>query len=80
MVFLQVVNELGKQEAGPFVRPTVLFPVTKAMRVWHEEQFGPLCPIATFSSLDEIYAYLDETTFGQQVHLEPCRARHRHES
>ena len=45
----KVVNGLGKQQAGPFVRPSVLYPVTKEMRVWHEEQFGPLCPVGTFS-------------------------------
>mmetsp|Transcript_3427 Transcript_3427/g.7130 ORF Transcript_3427/g.7130 Transcript_3427/m.7130 type:complete len:531 (-) Transcript_3427:379-1971(-) len=63
----KVINGLGKQENGAFVRPSVLYPVSKEMRVWHEEQFGPLCPIAPFSSLDDIYAYLDETTFGQQA-------------
>ena len=43
----KVVNGLGKLENGPFVRPSVLYPCTSAMRVWTEEQFGPLIPIAT---------------------------------
>ena len=26
--------------------PAVVYPVTPAMRLWHEEQFGPLVPVA----------------------------------
>ena len=36
-------------------------------RVWKEEQFGPLIPIAPFSSEEQIYSYLAESTFGQQA-------------
>ena len=63
----KVCNGLGEQQAGPFVRPTVLCPVSKEMRVWTEEQFGPLIPIAPFSTFDDCYAYLAESTFGQQA-------------
>uniref|UniRef100_A0A7S3AN93 Succinate-semialdehyde dehydrogenase, mitochondrial n=1 Tax=Haptolina ericina TaxID=156174 RepID=A0A7S3AN93_9EUKA len=63
----KVSNSMGEVEAGPFVRPTVLYPCDKRMRVWTEEQFGPLIPIAPYNSLDDIYAYLDESTFGQQA-------------
>ena len=34
---------------GNFIRPTVLTGVTGSMRVWREEIFGPVAPIATFS-------------------------------
>lgn len=34
---------------GNFVTPTVLTGVTDSMRVWREEIFGPVAPIATFS-------------------------------
>jgi len=63
----KVVNGLGTQANGPFVRPTVVYPVNKEMRVWQEEQFGPLIPIAPFSTFDECYDYLAESTFGQQA-------------
>jgi len=63
----KVVNGLGKKENGPFVRPSVLYPCSSSMRVWKEEQFGPLIPIGTYTSLDDVYAYLDESTFGQQA-------------
>lgn len=63
----KVVNGLGGLANGPFVRPSVLYPCNKEMRVWKEEQFGPLIPIATFSSFDQCYEYLAESPFGQQV-------------
>jgi len=63
----KVINPLGEQENGPFVRPTVMYPANKSMRMWTEEQFGPLIPVATYTSMDDIYAYLDECTFGQQA-------------
>lgn len=38
---------------GNFIRPTVLIGVTDSMRVWREEIFGPVAPIATFSGYGE---------------------------
>ena len=38
---------------GNFVTPTVLTGVTDSMRVWREEIFGPVAPIATFSGYGE---------------------------
>ena len=38
---------------GNFIRPTVLTGVTDSMRVWREEIFGPVAPIATFSRYGE---------------------------
>ncbi|EOD30874.1 hypothetical protein EMIHUDRAFT_456412 [Emiliania huxleyi CCMP1516] len=41
--------------------------VSEKMRVWHEEQFGPLVPVVPFRELDDVYAYLAQSTFGQQA-------------
>lgn len=38
---------------GNFIRPTVVTGVTDSMRVWREENFGPVAPIATFSGYGE---------------------------
>eukprot|EP00967_Tisochrysis_lutea_P143382 scaffold266288_cov39-Tisochrysis_lutea.AAC.1 len=37
------------------------------MRVWHEEQFGPLVPIVPFTEIEDVYAYLASSIFGQQA-------------
>lgn len=63
----KVANELGEIQAAAFVRPSVLYPCDNRMQVWVEEQFGPLIPVARYSTFEDIYAYLDKSTFGQQV-------------
>jgi len=37
------------------------------MRIYHEEQFGPVVPIATFEKIEEIYEYLATSQYGQQA-------------
>ncbi|HET6168188.1 MAG TPA: NAD-dependent succinate-semialdehyde dehydrogenase, partial [Marmoricola sp.] len=50
--------------AGYFFEPTVLTGVTADARVLSEEIFGPVAPIATFSSDDEAIAAANRTEFG----------------
>jgi len=52
-----------------FVAPSVLYPVNSSMRVYNEEQFGPLIPVASFKSLDEIFEYLAQSPYGQQASI-----------
>ena len=47
--------------------PTVLYPVTPAMRVYDEEQFGPLVPIVKFRDTSEIVQSVLQSSFGQQA-------------
>ena len=61
-----IVNEHGGEQYLSFCYPTVLFPVNENMRVWHEEQFGPVIPIATFSDINEPIAYIQNSNYGQQ--------------
>jgi glyceraldehyde-3-phosphate dehydrogenase (NADP+) len=37
-----------------FAPPAILYPVSKDMRVWHEEQFGPVVPVGSFSDISEV--------------------------
>ena len=52
-----------------FVAPTVLFPVTEDMRIYHEEQFGPLVPIREWEDKEEVFDYLSASPYGQQVSI-----------
>jgi glyceraldehyde-3-phosphate dehydrogenase (NADP+) len=63
----KVINPRGNEFDRTFVAPTVLFPTNKTMRVFNEEQFGPLVPVATFENLDEILDYLAASDYGQQA-------------
>jgi acyl-CoA reductase-like NAD-dependent aldehyde dehydrogenase len=49
---------------GAFCPPTLLTNVTKDMRVWHEEVFGPILPIVTFKTEAEAIALANDTSYG----------------
>lgn len=64
-----IINERGGETDRTLIFPSVLYPVTRTMRAYHEEQFGPLVPIAEYEDLDEILEHLADVKFGQQVSL-----------
>lgn len=64
-----VVNAMegGCEIYGALMRPAIVYPVTSEMRLWHEEQFGPVIPVAVYNDISEITDYLHKTPFGQQA-------------
>ena len=66
-----VLNEKdgGGASFESFVHPTVLYPVNKEMKIYHEEQFGPIIPIVPFESLAEPIEYVADSPYGQQVSI-----------
>jgi glyceraldehyde-3-phosphate dehydrogenase (NADP+) len=65
----RVVNENGGQSKYTFFHPAVLYPVTEKMRIYSEEQFGPVVPIVPFASDEEPINYVVNSNFGQQVSI-----------
>jgi glyceraldehyde-3-phosphate dehydrogenase (NADP+) len=65
----QVANPSGAQHSATFYSPTVLTGVTPAMRIYHEEQFGPLVPVVAYDELDEPMKYIMHSNFGQQMSI-----------
>ncbi len=65
----KVINEGGGAREESFFYPAVLYPVDKGMRIYHEEQFGPVVPIVPFTSISEPVARICESHYGQQVSL-----------
>jgi len=64
-----VVNEHGGTVCETFFFPAVLYPVSQEMRIWHEEQFGPVVPVVRYDNLDEPIRYIRESDYGQQVSI-----------
>lgn len=54
---------------GKLMRPAIIFPVTPSMRLFHEEQFGPVIPIATYDSIDEVKQIIKQSPYGQQASI-----------
>lgn len=51
-------------DGGVFFEPTVLAGATREMRVMREESFGPIAPIASFRTEDEVVAAANELPGG----------------
>jgi glyceraldehyde-3-phosphate dehydrogenase (NADP+) len=64
-----VMNEGGGTTNQTFFQPALLYPVNHKMRVFHEEQFGPVIPVVPFSDIETPIRYIEESTYGQQVSL-----------
>lgn len=65
----RISNPAGATIAGSFFFPAVLYPVNDKMRVYHEEQFGPVIPVLPFNSVEEPIMYMVNSSYGQQVSI-----------
>lgn len=65
----EVINEGGGEVRQSFFYPAVLYPVSSAMRVYQEEQFGPLVPVVPYRDLKTVIDYVLQSDFGQQLSI-----------
>jgi glyceraldehyde-3-phosphate dehydrogenase (NADP+) len=65
----QVINPGGGKVDHTYMHPAVVYAVKPEMRLYAEEQFGPVIPIAPFTSIDEPMNYVIQSNYGQQVSL-----------
>lgn len=63
----QVVNASGGRGTFSLMKPAVVFPVKDGMRLFHEEQFGPLLAVAAFDDVEEVLAWQRRSPYGQQA-------------
>lgn len=54
---------------GAFILPTILDHVTDDMEIANQEIFGPIYPIFTFKTLDEVIARANNTEYGLSSYL-----------
>jgi acyl-CoA reductase-like NAD-dependent aldehyde dehydrogenase len=65
----KIMNENGAIQNGTLFFPAVLYPVIDGMKLYREEQFGPIVPIVSFKELQEPIDYMITSNFGQQVSI-----------
>ena len=65
----KVMNKKGGLMCENYIYPSVLYPVTKDMEVYKDEQFGPVIPIISFKNINEPLNDMAESNYGQQVSL-----------
>ena len=64
-----IMNKYGGQHIGTFYFPTVLYPVKPGMKIYEEEQFGPVIPVIDYESLDTPVDYIVNSPYGQQASI-----------
>ncbi|GAA4395985.1 NADP-dependent glyceraldehyde-3-phosphate dehydrogenase [Nibrella viscosa] len=65
----RVLNEGGGTVEASYFSPAVVYPVAKGMKLYREEQFGPVIPVVPFDDIEEPIEYIIESDHGQQVSL-----------
>ena len=65
----QIVNEGGGMTNETFFYPAVMYPVNSKMRLYREEQFGPVIPVISFDDIETPIQYIVESDYGQQVSI-----------
>lgn len=65
----RIINDNGGEVSGTFFYPAVLYPVNSSMRIYSEEQFGPVIPIIPFDDIREAIKYVMNSNFGQQISI-----------
>jgi acyl-CoA reductase-like NAD-dependent aldehyde dehydrogenase len=57
----------GGQGEGNLMPPTVLTNVTRDMKVWREEIFGPVATLTPFEGFDEALELANDSVYGLQA-------------
>ncbi len=65
----KVINENGGENVASFVYPAVVYPVNEKMKLYRDEQFGPVIPVIPFKDLEETITYQIQSPHGQQVSI-----------
>ncbi len=65
----KIINKKGGETTDNYIFPAVLYPVNNSMRVYDEEQFGPVVPIISFTDIQEPLDHMADSSYGQQVSL-----------
>ncbi|MBN8825139.1 MULTISPECIES: NADP-dependent glyceraldehyde-3-phosphate dehydrogenase [unclassified Spirosoma] len=64
-----IVNEGGGETEASLFRPAVVYPVREGMRLYREEQFGPVIPVVAYTDEEEFIQYLITDDHGMQASI-----------
>ena len=65
----KILNKKGGELTHNYSYPAVLYPIDPSMRVYQEEQFGPVIPVIAYKDINEPLDAMAVTEYGQQVSL-----------
>lgn len=64
-----IINEGGGSFCQTLFYPAVVYPVSEGMKLYREEQFGPLIPVMPFDDVSTALDYVITSDHGQQVSI-----------
>jgi aldehyde dehydrogenase (NAD+) len=65
----RVVNDGGGAQCDTLFYPAVVYPVREGMKLYREEQFGPVVPVMAFDDIETALDYVITSDHGQQVSI-----------
>ena len=65
----KIINKKGGELSENYSFPAIVYPVNNKMKIYHEEQFGPVIPIISYKDINEPLNAMADTDYGQQVSL-----------
>lgn len=64
-----ILNEGGGEVTASIFKPAVMYPVREGMRLYREEQFGPIVPVVAYDDEEEFIQYLITDDHGMQASI-----------
>ena len=74
-----IVNDKGGTGYFSIMRPAVVDKVVHGMRLYHEEQFGPIVPVVRYTAIAEVIDWHIKSPYGQQAGVHGPVSRERTE-
>jgi glyceraldehyde-3-phosphate dehydrogenase (NADP+) len=65
----KILNEGGGTAYQTLFNPAVVYPVKGGMKLYREEQFGPVVPIMSFEEIETALEYVITSEHGQQISI-----------
>jgi glyceraldehyde-3-phosphate dehydrogenase (NADP+) len=65
----RVLNPRGGESCATLFRPAVVYPVREGMKLYREEQFGPVVPVMAYRDVRDALEYVTTSDHGQQVSI-----------
>ncbi|MVZ64673.1 aldehyde dehydrogenase family protein [Sphingobacterium sp. DK4209] len=65
----KLINPNAGETKESFFYPAIVYPVNAKMKLYREEQFGPVIPVVPFDDLEEPIEYIIGSAHGQQVSI-----------
>ncbi len=65
----KILNKGGGSTSHTLMSPAVVYPVKDGMKLYREEQFGPVVPVMAFDRIETALDYIISSDYGQQISI-----------